>query len=91
MSLGQWFRDYVYIPLGGNRVTKKRWFLNILIVWFLTGLWHGASWNYVLWGVLFGAVLIFEKFVGLKMVTKDTQNFLSCLCPWDCLGKFCDI
>lgn len=75
MSLGQWFRDYVYIPLGGNRVTKKRWFLNILIVWFLTGLWHGASWNYVLWGVLFGAVLIFEKFVGLKWLQKIPKIF----------------
>ena len=63
MSLGSWFRDYVYIPLGGNRVTKPRWFFNILAVWALTGLWHGAAWNFVLWGLLFAALLIFEKLV----------------------------
>jgi alginate O-acetyltransferase complex protein AlgI len=70
MSLGQWFRDYVYIPLGGNRVGKTRWFLNIFIVWFLTGLWHGASWNYVLWGILFGSLLILEKYGGLTWLKK---------------------
>lgn len=61
MSLGFWFRDYVYIPLGGNRVGPFRWFCNLLIVWALTGLWHGASWNFVWWGLLFGVVLILEK------------------------------
>ena len=61
MSLGSWFRDYVYIPLGGNRVSKPRWFLNILTVWLLTGLWHGAAWNFVLWGLLFAALLLLEK------------------------------
>ena len=50
ISLGSWFREYVYIPLGGNRVTVPRHLLNLLIVWFLTGLWHGASWNFVVWG-----------------------------------------
>ena len=61
MSLGSWFRDYVYIPLGGNRVSKARWVFNILVVWMLTGLWHGASWNFVLWGLLFAVVLLAEK------------------------------
>ena len=63
MSLGSWFRDYVYIPLGGNRVSKMRWVFNILVVWMLTGLWHGASWNFVLWGLLFAAVLLIEKWL----------------------------
>ena len=61
MSLGSWFRDYVYIPLGGNRVSKPRWIFNILVVWMLTGLWHGASWNFVIWGLLFAALLLVEK------------------------------
>ena len=66
-SLGSWFRDYVYIPLGGNRVSKTRWVWNILIVWMLTGLWHGAAWNFVLWGLLFAALLLMEKWVpGLE-------------------------
>jgi alginate O-acetyltransferase complex protein AlgI len=63
MSLGSWFRDYVYIPLGGNRVSKARWVFNTLAVWMLTGLWHGAAWNFVLWGLLYAALLLFEKFV----------------------------
>lgn len=61
ISLGSWFRDYVYIPLGGNRVSKGRWFLNILTVWMLTGFWHGASWNFIVWGLLYAAFLVFEK------------------------------
>ena len=63
ISLGSWFRDYVYIPMGGNRVHRSRWVFNILTVWMLTGLWHGASWNFVLWGLLFAAFLLLEKFV----------------------------
>ncbi|MBQ3504388.1 MAG: MBOAT family protein [Oscillospiraceae bacterium] len=63
ISLGSWFRDYVYIPMGGNRVGRFRWVFNILTVWMLTGLWHGASWNFVLWGLLFAAFLLLEKFV----------------------------
>ena len=63
MSLGSWFRDYVYIPLGGNRVSKPRWVFNILVVWMLTGLWHGASWNFVLWGLFFAALLLIEKWL----------------------------
>lgn len=61
MTLGGFFRDYVYIPLGGNRVSKPRWLLNTMIVWMLTGLWHGASWNFVIWGLYYGVLLIIEK------------------------------
>ena len=63
MTLGGWFRDYVYIPMGGNRVGRGRWVVNILTVWMLTGLWHGAAWNFVLWGLLFAALLLLEKAV----------------------------
>lgn len=61
MTLGGWFRDYVYIPMGGNRVSPSRWVFNILTVWMLTGLWHGAAWNFVLWGLFFGIFLMIEK------------------------------
>ena len=61
MSLGSWFRDYVYIPLGGNRVSPARWVFNTLVVWMLTGLWHGAAWNFVLWGLLYAVFLMIEK------------------------------
>ena len=65
MSLSYWFRDYVYIPLGGNRVTKSRWLINLLIVWFLTGFWHGADWNFIIWGLFFFVFLSLEKsFLG---------------------------
>lgn len=61
ISLGSWFRDYLYIPLGGNRVSSSRWLFNIFLVWFATGLWHGASWNFILWGLLYGLLLVIEK------------------------------
>ncbi len=70
ISLGSWFRDYVYIPLGGNRVPKWRWFLNIFIVWMLTGFWHGAAWNFVVWGLFFAVLLVFEKLCFLKVLEK---------------------
>ena len=63
ISLGSWFRDYVYIPMGGNRVGKLRWVFNILTVWMLTGLWHGAAWNFVLWGLMFAVLLLLEKWI----------------------------
>ena len=66
MSLGTWFRDYVYIPLGGNRKGAKRQILNILVVWGLTGFWHGAEWNFLLWGLYFAVILIIEKNFLLK-------------------------
>ena len=70
ISLGSWFRDNVYIPLGGNRKGYKRQILNLAIVWLLTGFWHGASWNYVLWGIYYGALIIVEKVFLLKKLEK---------------------
>ncbi|MDD6367122.1 MAG: MBOAT family protein [Stecheria intestinalis] len=71
MTLSFWFRDYVYIPLGGNRHGLKRQLINIMIVWLLTGFWHGASWNFVLWGVYYGVILIMEKLFLLKWLKKS--------------------
>ena len=70
MTLSTWFRDYLYIPLGGNRVSKPKHIRNILIVWALTGLWHGASLNFVFWGLYFGILLILEKFIWGKTLDK---------------------
>lgn len=81
MTLGTWFRDYVYIPLGGNRKGMVRQLFNIAIVWFLTGLWHGASWNFVLWGLYFGALLLFEKLFWLR-VLKRLPKLLQHLYTW---------
>ena len=65
ISLSSWFRDYIYIPLGGNRVSKIKWIRNIFVVWLLTGLWHGAAWNFIAWGLYFGILLMIEKlFLG---------------------------
>ena len=69
-SLGSWFRDYVYIPLGGNRVSNAKWLRNILVVWLLTGLWHGASWNFVLWGLGFAVLLVAEKLLYKERLEK---------------------
>ena len=70
MSLGSWFRDYVYIPLGGNRVSKAKWLRNIFVVWMLTGLWHGASWTFVLWGLGFAVLLVAEKLLYKERLEK---------------------
>ena len=70
ISMGTWFRDYVYIPLGGNRKGLATQLRNIAIVWLLTGFWHGASWNYVLWGIFYGVILIIEKFFLLDKLKK---------------------
>lgn len=83
ISLGTWFRDYVYIPLGGNRKGLAVQLRNIAIVWLLTGFWHGASWNYVLWGVFYGVLLIIEKFFLLKWLQKTPAficHFYTLLC-----------
>lgn len=71
MSLGTWFRDYVYIPLGGNRVSKLRHFFNIFVVWMLTGFWHGAAWNFIIWGLYFAVLLVLEKQFLLKYLDKS--------------------
>lgn len=65
ISLSTWFRDYVYIPLGGSRVSKAKLFRNIFVVWLLTGIWHGANWTFIAWGIYFGILLMIEKFTGL--------------------------
>ncbi len=70
MTLGSWFRDYVYIPMGGNRVSKLKWVRNIAVVWLLTGVWHGAEWNFVLWGAMFGVLLALEKLWVGKILEK---------------------
>ncbi len=70
ISLGTWFREYMYIPLGGNRVSRPRLFFNLLVVWAATGIWHGASWNFLLWGLYFAALLILEKAVLLRVLEK---------------------
>ena len=83
ISLSTWFREYVYIPLGGNRKGKGRQLVNIAIVWLLTGLWHGASWNFVLWGVYYAALLLLEKTFLLKWLDKAPRfvgHVYTCLC-----------
>ncbi|MFC2034782.1 MBOAT family O-acyltransferase [Chloroflexota bacterium] len=88
MSLSQWFRDYLYIPLGGNRVSILRWILNILIVWSLTGFWHGASWNFAFWGFYFGILLLIERlFLGkllerLPRALRHIYTLLIVLISW---------
>lgn len=82
ISLGSWFRDYVYIPLGGNRVSFVKWIRNILVVWMLTGLWHGAEWTFVLWGLYFAVFLVLEKlckgiFVKLPQAVKHIYVILA--------------
>ncbi len=70
ISLSTFFRDYIYIPLGGSRVSTRRWLFNIMIVWSITGLWHGAAWNYILWGVYYGVLLIAEKMFLSKVLNR---------------------
>ncbi|TAH63766.1 MAG: MBOAT family protein, partial [Anaerolineaceae bacterium] len=75
MSLGTWFRDYVYIPMGGNRVPRLKWIRNIIVVWFLTGFWHGAEWNFIIWGLYFALFLALEKFF-LRNLLEKLPSFL---------------
>ena len=74
MSLSGWLRDYVYIPLGGNRVSRGRWVINILTVWMLTGLWHGAAWNFVVWGLAFGVLLLLEKRLDVQRLPEALRR-----------------
>ncbi len=76
MTLTGWFREYVYIPLGGNRVSKPRFYLNIFIVWFLTGFWHGAGWNFIIWGLFFAVLMIIERSFLLRYLEK-LPSFIS--------------
>ncbi|MBQ9531302.1 MAG: MBOAT family protein [Eubacterium sp.] len=83
ISLSSWFRDYVYIPLGGNRCKIPRHIFNLLVVWFLTGLWHGAAWNFIFWGLYYGVLLILEKYVLGKILEKIPRGarwFLTIIC-----------
>lgn len=75
ISLGSFFREYVYIPLGGNRVSRGRWIFNMAVVWALTGIWHGANWNFLLWGLYFGFFIVLERTV-LKKVLEHTPRFI---------------
>jgi len=70
ITLGSWFREYVYIPLGGNRNGTARTIFNLAVTWALTGFWHGASWNFMLWGIYFGILIILERFVYGKLLAK---------------------
>ena len=74
MTLGGWFRDYLYIPLGGSRCSKAKWLRNVLFVWMFTGLWHGAAWTFVLWGLMFAALLLMEKFVDVTRWPKAVRH-----------------
>lgn len=75
ISLSSWFKDYIYIPLGGSRCSKLKNIRNIFIVWLLTGLWHGANWNYIIWGIYFGILLLLEKFI-FKDILEKTPNII---------------
>ena len=75
ISLSSWFKDYIYIPLGGSRCSKLKNIRNIFIVWLLTGLWHGANWNYIIWGIYFGLLLLLEKFL-FKNIIEKTPNII---------------
>ena len=75
ISLGAWFRDYIYIPLGGSRVETPKIIRNLLVVWLLTGVWHGASWNYIFWGLYYGGLLLLEKFV-FKSILEKIPSFI---------------
>jgi len=92
ISMGRWFRDYLYIPMGGNRVSQSKWIRNVLVVWAATGLWHGASWNFVAWGAYFGVLLALEKlWIGkvmerLPALVRNGYTMLIVLVSWVIFG-----
>lgn len=75
ISLSSWFKDYIYIPLGGNKVSMFHWIVNMLLVWLLTALWHGTSWNFILWGLYYALILILEKTIFKKLLNKTPKLF----------------
>lgn len=81
ISLSSWFRDYVYIPLGGNRVNKSRQYFNLVLVFFLCGLWHGASWNFIIWGMFHGSFLVLERLITIPNYIKNSRNIIVQLLP----------
>ena len=82
ISLGTWFKEYVYIPLGGNKKGFKRQILNIGIVWLLTGIWHGANWNFIVWGIYFGVILLIEKILFKGKIQNHFYSFILILFGW---------
>lgn len=82
ITLGRWFREYVYIPLGGNRVGKLRTYINLGVVWLLTGIWHGAAYTYIAWGIGLGSIIIFEKMIGKSKLYVSIPNCVKWLCTF---------
>jgi len=82
ISMGTWFREYVYIPLGGNKKGYKRQIINIAIVWLLTGIWHGAAWNFIIWGVYFGVILLIEKILFKGKIKSHIYSIILILIGW---------
>ncbi len=75
ISLGSWFRDYIYIPLGGNRVENIKVYRNLFVVWLITGIWHGASWNFIIWGLYFGSFIMLER-MGLQKILNRFPSYV---------------
>ena len=88
ISLSSWFRDYVYIPLGGNRVCKAKWYRNLFIVWLLTGIWHGANWTFLMWGLCYFLLLIIEKSIRVKDKIQMDSSCVKARCVWKSGGYF---
>lgn len=85
ISLSTWFRDYVYIPLGGNRVPKRRWIFNLFIVWLFTGIWHGANWTFLVWGLIYFVFLLIEKLTNFDRhigILKYVYTAIVVICAW---------
>lgn len=88
LSLSTWFRDYVYIPLGGNRVSPKRHTFNLFVVWVCTGVWHGANWTFILWGLIFFVVQYIEKRIGIEKIPRIIGHFYTLLVVAFCMVLF---